>query len=65
MKIDVKKLDLCLARSCQNLRDLRDVTSAQTLTRIRRGGEIMPATLGKIAKALKCDPAEIMKDDRE
>lgn len=50
MKIDNQKLDLMLARRCMSLRDLRNGTSPQTLTRIRRGESIKPVTVGRIAE---------------
>lgn len=62
MKIDNQKLDLMLARRCMPLRDLRNGTSPQTLTRIRRGESIKPVTVGRIAKALDCDPTDIIQD---
>ena len=63
MKIDNHKLDLLLAKRCMNLRDLRVGTSPQTLTRIRRGEDVLPATLGRIAKALGVDPAELIAEE--
>lgn len=63
MKIDNAKLDLLLAQRCMNLRDLRMGTSPQTLTRIRRGEGVKPATLGRIARALNCDPADIIQEE--
>lgn len=62
MKIDNQKLDLLLARRCMSLRDLRKGTSPQTLTRIRRGESIKPVTVGRIAKALDCDPTDIIQE---
>lgn len=62
MKIDNQKLDLMLARRCMSLRDLQNGTSPQTLTRIRRGESIKPKTVGRIAKALDCDPTDIIQD---
>lgn len=62
MKIDNQKLDLMLARRCMSLRDFRNGTSPQTLTRIRRGESIKPKTVGRIAKALDCDPTDIIQD---
>lgn len=59
MRIDTAKMDILLARRCMSLRDLRVGTSSQTLTRIRRGEDITPKTLGRIAKVLGCDPADI------
>ena len=63
MKINNKKLDIMLARRCKPLSALRSVTSTQTLTRIRQGLNIKPATLGRIAKELDCDPAEIVEEE--
>lgn len=63
MKIDNHKLDLMLAKRCINLRSLRADISAQTLSRIRQGADIRPAILGRIAKALGVDPAEILKEE--
>lgn len=60
MKIDNRKLDLQLARQCKIISDLRGVASTQTLTRIRQGDNIKPSTLGRIAKALNCDPADLI-----
>lgn len=60
MKIDNRKLDLQLARQCKTISDLRSVTSSQTMTRIRQGDNIKPSTLGRIAKALNCDPVDIL-----
>ena len=61
MKIDTMKLDLQLARRCMSLGDLRESTSPQTLTRIRRGEDVKLKTLGRIAQALDVDPAEIIE----
>lgn len=63
MKIDNHKLDLLLAKRCMNLRDLRVGTSPQTLTRIRRGEDVLPATLGRIARVLGVDPGELLKEE--
>ena len=61
MKIDIQKLDLHLARECKSLSDLRAGSSPQTLKRIRMGEEVRPKTVGRIAKALGVDPADILE----
>lgn len=61
MKIDLNRLDLILARECKTMSDLKDGVSPQTLTRIRRGEEVKPRTLGRIARALGVDVTEIME----
>ena len=63
MKINVDKLNMMLARRCMALTDLRSGTSPQTLTRIMRGEEVKPRTLGRIAKALGVDPADIIQKE--
>lgn len=60
MKIDAAKLDLHLARAGLSLSALRGGTSPHTLARIRRGAEVTPRTVGRIANALHCDPSEII-----
>lgn len=62
MKINNRKLDLELARRCMTLSALRgNGLSPQTITRIRNGADVQPVTVGKIAKALGVDPAEIIE----
>ena len=63
VKIDVGRLNMMLARRCMALTDLRSGTSPQTLTRIMRGEEVKPRTVGRIAKALNCDPADILEGE--
>lgn len=62
MKVDLNRLDIVLARECKTMRDLRKGVSPQTLTRIRRGEEVKPRTLGKIARTLCVDVTEIMEN---
>lgn len=63
MKISVPKFELALARCCKNARQLRSEISQTTTQHIYRGEEIKPATLGKVAKALGVDPAEILESE--
>ena len=60
MRIDPKKLELHLARKCMSETDLRNGTSPQTLLRIRRGMEVKPKTVGRIARALGVDVTDII-----
>ena len=62
MKIDVKKLNLLLARKCMAMSDLRDGSSPSTLRKISRGEEVKPATVGRIARALGVDVAELVEE---
>ena len=60
MRIDPKKMELYLARACMSETDLRNGTSPQTLLRIRRGMEVKPKTVGRIARALGVDVTDII-----
>ena len=62
MKVEIKKLELALARACKNERDLRSFIAPQTLRRIRQGDEIKPATAGRLARALGVDVTELLAD---
>ena len=62
MIVDVRKLDLCLARALLSDRQLREYVSPGTMQRVRRGEDLKPPTVGKIARALGVDPAEIVKE---
>ncbi len=37
--------------------------AASTIARIEMGGDVYPSTVGKLAKALKCEPAELMEPE--
>lgn len=63
MKISRTKLELAMARNGQPREELRAVLSAGTLARIRKGCEVRPYTLGRIAKALGVDPADILEKE--
>lgn len=64
MKIDNHKLDLLLARQRKSLADLRGKgLSPQTLTRIRRGEDVLPKTIGGVAAALGVDVTEIIREE--
>ena len=65
MRIDPKKLEICLARACKSRSDLRDGTSPQTLLRIHNGEEVGTKTAGRIAKALGVDVTEILEEVQE
>lgn len=62
MRINKRKLEMELARNCKTLSMLRgDGLSPQTLTRVKNGRIVKPVTVGKIARALGVDPAEIIE----
>lgn len=65
MKVDRQKLDMAMARACMNNADLATAVglSRSAVHGALQGKNIRPATLGRIAKALGVDPAEIIKDE--
>lgn len=60
LKISIEKLELAMARSGRKRASIQSVLSAGTLARIRRGCELRPYTVGRIAEALGVDPAELV-----
>ena len=64
MKVDSRKLDLALARRRKSLQELRgNGLSPQTLTRIRRGEDVKPKSIGTLAEALGVDVSEIIREE--
>lgn len=65
MKADLKKMDLAMARACMNIPDIAKASGipVQTINNLRKRNSVRPATLGKIAKALGVDPADLIKED--
>ena len=64
MKAEKAKLTLAMARACMNPQDLAKAAEMppQTVNGVIRGRSVRPATLGKIAKALGCDPADLIQE---
>lgn len=62
MNADRKKLELAMARACVNPQDLAKAAKMppQTVNRALLGRGVRPGTLGRIAKALGVDPAELI-----
>lgn len=65
MKADTSKLRLAMARACMNPQDLAKAAEMppQTVNGVLRGRSVRPATIGRIARALCVDVAEIVKED--
>ena len=62
MKISTKRLDLILAKKCLVMSDLKTAVSPQTLKRVRKGEDLLPKTVGKIARAIGVDVSEIIEE---
>ena len=52
MVIDAAKLDIALAKRCKAMSALRAGVSPQTLRKIRRGGDVRPDVVGRVAQIL-------------
>lgn len=65
MTADKNKLTLAMARACMNPQDLAKAAELppQTVNGVIRGRSVRPATLGKVARALGVDPAELLKEE--
>lgn len=65
MKADCKKLTLAMARACVNPQELAKAAEMppQTVNGLIRGRKVRPATLGRVAKALGVDPADIIEEE--
>ena len=65
MLIDLRKLELAMARACIDKVRLAEKAGV-TYPSVKRSTlrkETRPETVGKIAKALGVDPSEIIKED--
>lgn len=64
MKVNRLKLELAMARACMNSADLPDAAQLPrpTVNNAITGRSVRPATVGKIAKALGVDVADILEE---
>ena len=65
MVIDAAKLDIALAKRCKAMSALRAGVSPQTLRKIRRGGDVRPDVVGRVAQKLKVEVTDIIKEVQE
>ena len=65
MKANRKKLELAMARACMNAADLEEASMLPrpSINNVIKGRGVRPGTLGKVAKALNCDPAELIEEE--
>lgn len=63
LKVDCQKLALKLASTTQSEKELLDAAgiSSATLRQIKSGKRSKPATVGRIAKVLHCNPSELVE----
>lgn len=64
MKADRAKLELALARACMTPESLTVAAEMPraTVNNVITGRSVRPATLGRIARALGVDPAELIQE---
>lgn len=64
MKTDRKKLELAMARACMNTEDLQKAAEMPrpSLNNVIVGKNVRPATVGRVARALGVDVADIIED---
>lgn len=65
MKVDRKKLKLAMARACMNSADLPKAAGLPraTVNNAIIGKGVRPGTLGRIARALGVDPADLIAEE--
>ena len=63
LKVNRKKLEMAMARACMNSADLPEAAQLPrpTINNAISGKSVRPKTVGCIAKALNCDPADILE----
>lgn len=64
MKADRKKLELALARACMTPEDLTVAAEMPrpTVNGVITGRSVRPATLGRVARALGVDVADLIEE---
>lgn len=67
MKINVKNLEMAMARACMSATKTAEAAGIcrQTMLTARKGWHVSPWTIGSIAKALGVDITEIIEKDEE
>ena len=63
MRVNKTNLDLAMLRACMNPKEISDKAgiSYPAFARARNQEDVKPATIGRIAKALNIDPADIIE----
>ncbi|MFQ7401670.1 MAG: helix-turn-helix domain-containing protein [Neglectibacter sp.] len=63
MKICMSRLELLLASMCKTTADLRPGVSPQTIRNIKAGKDVRPDVVGRVARALGVDVADILEEE--
>lgn len=64
MKVNRRKLEIAMANACMNAADLQRAANMPrpTVNNVITGKSVRTATVGRVAKALCVDVAEIIED---
>lgn len=65
MRANKYKLEIAMANNCMNTSDLQELTKMPrpTINNVITGRNVRPATIGKIAKALKVSVVDIIEKE--
>ena len=65
MRADKEKVALAMARACMSRMDIAVAARMpeNTVKSVLQGKPVRPATLGRVAKALGVDPAELLAEE--
>lgn len=64
MKADRKKIELIMARTGKRRKDLEINIAPSTVQNIIKEKEVLPDTIGRLARELGVDITEILKEER-
>lgn len=64
MKADRRKIEIIMARTGKRRKDLEVNIAPSTVQNIIKEKEVLPDTIGRLARELGVDIAEILKEER-
>jgi hypothetical protein len=64
MKADRKKIEIIMARTGKRRKDLEVNIAPSTMQNIIKEKEVLPDTIGRLARELGVDITEILKEER-
>ena len=67
LKANRRKLEIAMANACLDTKDLQESTGMPrpTVNCVITGRNVRPATIGKVAKALRVNVEDILEEERE
>lgn len=64
MKADRRKIEIIMARTGKRRKDLEVNIAPSTVQNIIKGKEVLPDTIGRLARELGVDITEILEEER-